>query len=687
VNTLTKYFPWAVVGVFALYAVGTMYPKRETYKEFNVSDFGAIPVLDGGRIKPLDSVARAAMLHISGRSDWEDPDGKTRPAILWLLEVLAAGDPNASPIADYAVFRIDNEQVLAELGLKEKEGLRYSWNEIIDPKDPKRERAEKFDRAYLAAQMKEEKKAAGQKVPEEERDLFHGKILELAGRLKTYEDLASRKKPTLIPSQKGSDKWLTLAQIDEAAGAAFADQAHDDVIAELQAEFMRRGENPSKFSLAKQEALGRMIEARTKARMRDYGESNRKAVSPAAAAFGDILKAYKDNKPKGFAEAIATYRSEYVDPVGLPDKTKFEHAFNAAAPFINAAIIYVFAGVLMTLSWLGWTEPLRKASLGLAGLALVLNIGGLLGRMYLMDRPLVFVTNLYSSALMIGCAAVVGCLIMERVFKNGVGLLVGVTLGAITVKIAHHLSTDGNDTLGMLQAVLDTNFWLASHVTTITLGYSATYLAGLLGIVYIVWGLFLTTLTKEKHLALGNMIYGVTCFAMLLSFVGTVLGGIWADQSWGRFWGWDPKENGAVLIVIWNALALHARWGGVVKQRGMAVLAVFGIMVTTWSWFGTNQLGVGLHAYGFSKTLAEGCKWTWIGSMVVIALGLVPLRYWRSFAPTGEPRPEPKPAAPAAASAPGAAASQPAKAAPAVAVNGRVHGHPQPTKKKAGKKR
>jgi ABC-type transport system involved in cytochrome c biogenesis permease subunit len=57
----------------------------------------------------------------------------------------------------------------------------------------------------------------------------------------------------------------------------------------------------------------------------------------------------------------------------------------------------------------------------------------------------------------------------------------------------------------------------------------------------------------------------------------SVLGGIWADQSWGRFWGWDPKENGALLIVIWNAIILHVRWGG------MMVMAVFGNIVTSWS--------------------------------------------------------------------------------------------------------
>src|SRR5262249_33680239 len=146
--------------------------------------------------------------------------------------------------------------------------------------------------------------------------------------------------------------------------------------------------------------------------------------------------------------------------------------------------------------------------------------------------------------------------------------------------------------------------WLATHVTCITLGYVATFVAGFLGILFVLLGVFTSKLDKEMFKSLSQMIYGVVCFATLLSFTGTVLGGIWADQSWGRFWGWDPKENGALLIVLWNALTLHARWGGLVKQRGVALLAIVGNMVTGWSFFGTNQLGVGLHAYGFSNTLA-----------------------------------------------------------------------------------
>ena len=127
------------------------------------------------------------------------------------------------------------------------------------------------------------------------------------------------------------------------------------------------------------------------------------------------------------------------------------------------------------------------------------------------------------------------------------------------------------------------------------------------------------------------MVYGIVCFATLFSFVGTVLGGIWADQSWGRFWGWDPKENGALLIVLWNAIILHARWGGLVRDRGIMNLAVFGNIVTSFSWFGVNMLGIGLHSYGF---MDAAFKWLMIfmaSQLVDYRLGLLPLHLWRSF--------------------------------------------------------
>jgi ABC-type transport system involved in cytochrome c biogenesis permease subunit len=229
----------------------------------------------------------------------------------------------------------------------------------------------------------------------------------------------------------------------------------------------------------------------------------------------------------------------------------------------------------------------------------------------------------------IGWGCVLLSLILEAIYRNGIGLFAAGVLGFATSLVAHFLGTDG-DTLEMLQAVLDTNFWLATHVTIVNLGYTATLVPGFLGVVYIIRGLCTRSLTSVATKTMGQMIYGIICFATLLSFTGTVLGGIWADQSWGRFWGWDPKENGALLIVIWNAMILHARWGGMIKTRGMAILAVLGNIVTIWSWFGTNQLGVGLHAYGFRSGMA---KWIVISSAVHLAiagLGMLPVKYWRS---------------------------------------------------------
>jgi ABC-type transport system involved in cytochrome c biogenesis permease subunit len=250
--------------------------------------------------------------------------------------------------------------------------------------------------------------------------------------------------------------------------------------------------------------------------------------------------------------------------------------------------------------------------------------------MWLEGRPPV--TNLYSSALFVGWIAVGLCLILERIYRNAIGSVAAGVIGFATLLIAHHLSLSG-DTLEMMRAVLDTNLWLATHVVIVTTGYGATFLAGFLALIYVIRGLFTRSLDPATADTLTRMVYGIVCFATLCSLVGTVLGGIWADQSWGRFWGWDPKENGAVMIVLWNAIILHARWGGLVRQRGLMGLALFGNIITSWSWFGTNMLGVGLHSYGFM----DAAFWWLIGfvasQIVLILLASLPLEHWRSFRP------------------------------------------------------
>jgi ABC-type transport system involved in cytochrome c biogenesis permease subunit len=258
----------------------------------------------------------------------------------------------------------------------------------------------------------------------------------------------------------------------------------------------------------------------------------------------------------------------------------------------------------------------------------VIHTVGLVYRMVLEGRPPV--TNLYSSAIFIGWGACLLGIILERFHKNGIGLVVASGIGFITLIIAHHLALEG-DTMEMMRAVLDTNFWLATHVVAVTVGYASTFVAGFLALIYIVRGFFTRTLDAETGKSLARMIYGIVCFATLFSFVGTVLGGIWADQSWGRFWGWDPKENGALIIVLWNAIILHARAGGMIRQRGLMVMAVFGNIVTSWSWFGTNMLGVGLHSYGFMDAAFYWLIAFVSSQLLIMVLASLPLEKWKSF--------------------------------------------------------
>ena len=181
------------------------------------------------------------------------------------------------------------------------------------------------------------------------------------------------------------------------------------------------------------------------------------------------------------------------------------------------------------------------------------------------------------------------------------------------------------DTMDPLQAVLDTNFWLATHVVTINLGYAAGLLAMLLGVYYLVHRFFrplprvIDSLfnkersyemaadffqedkkTRDHFKLITSVTYGVICFCLLLSIVGTVLGGVWANYSWGRFWGWDPKENGALMICLWSLAIMHARMGGYIKGIGIAVNSILLGIIVSFSWWGVNNLGIGLHSYGFT---------------------------------------------------------------------------------------
>jgi len=352
------------------------------------------------------------------------------------------------------------------------------------------------------------------------------------------------------------------------------------------------------------------------------------AIDPFTMGYATLTTSFRLGDTEMFNQTVddlnARFATVFPDQAG---KVGFEYAFNTFAPFDKAIALYILIFLVVLISWIRWPEKLGRAAYWLLLIAFILHTAGLLARMYISGRPPV--TNLYSSAVFVGWGATLLGLVLERFFRNGVGAAMAAMIGICTLIIANHLAVDG-DTLELMRAVLDSNFWLATHVIIITKGYSAMFLAGALGMLFAIRAVFVPSFDKAEVRFLSGAVYGITCFAVLFNLVGTILGGIWADQSWGRFWGWDPKENGALMIVIMGAILLHARWGGIARERGIMAIAIAGNVVTAWSWFGTNLLGVGLHSYGFTE---GGFYWLSvfaISQVCFIALLYVPQQFWLS---------------------------------------------------------
>jgi ABC-type transport system involved in cytochrome c biogenesis permease subunit len=756
-QTIQRWLPWLILLVGVTYVVGAAYPRKSKADDFNLVGFGQLPILDHGRIKPVDTYARVELLMITRRQEYYDAQEPPRkqPATRWLLNLLADGiidtlgtvqispqeaewlglqndrpvpvydvreilqaakgkqeqfkelltKQNRSPLEEQVfmtvdrslraqtkmenlrkelgplrdadkqkVFRIDHESVLGMLQLKRREGLRYSIDEITHAnEEAKRQAFADFFRRAMKAKD----------IPNEKRDSIDQRTLELFKQLSTHRALASLQAVALVPDVDFTPGgWKTLGQ-----ALAMGEDQHN----------------------------------------------------PAAKHLKAMVWAYAENEPEKFNQELAAYTQLVNEKLPTPaSKARVEAWFNQFAPFYVCAILYVLIGLLALFSWTpAWPREMWLGALLLLGLTLIVHTAALGLRMWIQERPPV--VNLYSSAVFIGWGCALVCLFVELIYRNAISTAAAAVLGFMTMVIAHYLGGSG-DTMEVLQAVLDTNFWLATHVTTVTLGYTATFVAGFIAIAFLWWmqvttvfaffrnrgkpewsnglvfissvfgmlaipaaagvsvvmGLFFLT-TDENPLehniwlmfvlpaaivvailgilliirftgpidhnenpippmlqslepfnlnvnlskAFMTAIYGVTCLALLLSFVGTVLGGIWADQSWGRFWGWDPKENGAILVVIVNALLLHARWGGMIKERGTVIIALLGNMVCMWSWFGTNQLGIGLHSYGFNNALIKMCSSFWGVMLVLIGLASLPNKYWKSY--TAHPEAPSKP--------------------------------------------
>jgi len=618
----------AIVGlaILVLYFVGN-YMKQTPRTEIDYTAFGETPVHVNGRLQPLDSVARNSLLTIRYKRSFIDENDKKTPAIVWLTELMMSPEK----AHDRPVFRITNDDVRSLLKLPNKPSKRsdlvvaligpgsdhfyYSLNELQPSIETISEQAQK----------------AGE-LEDAQRSRFQKAVIDLARSIQLY---------------MGLSRSLHHAQL-----ASFTEELEDmqsfaaDGIAAVNARQMGQEYDENAFN--KMMAIGflyqnfeqtsRLLTVPTKDAQGEFEwQKNSSAltqiisqgeVSEIIKSYATIVDAYREGNATAFNEGVRALHADFnaIDPY-LVSHAGVEQTFNFLDPFYICMVGYVMAFLAVIVSWIRWPERLNQAALWIIVFCAVLHTIGLGYRVYIIEYAPVI--NLYSSALFVGWGAVLLAIFLERFFKNSIGNATAAVIGFLTLLVAHHLSADG-DTLEMLRAVLDNNFWLATHVIIITLGYSATFLAGCIGILFVLMSVFSNRMDRKSSRTMGTMVYGIICFATLFSFVGTILGGIWADQSWGRFWGWDPKENGALLIVIWNAIILHARWGGFARTRGIMLLSIFGNIVFSWSWFGTNMLGIGLHAYGFMDSAFFYLAMFVAANLLVIAIGATPLRHWKS---------------------------------------------------------
>lgn len=596
------------------------------WSEATLEVAAAIPVQEGGRVKPLSTYAGFTMLALHGARSMKIEGAKGVRKIKpteWMLDALfrpwlAVHQPT---------FRVDNSAALEAIGVKPLGRRdRYSYMDLSPGREKLGELAGKF-----------------RSVEAKKRDPLQTQLVDLANNVQSYENLLgclsfARSRIILRGAGKdGSDRDTDLSELMKAAPeirssvGAEADKIppHLRDVLQQSLDFA----NAAKFSLFltppvdKKDKIwlspGNLImevmsgnaadPQRSTEDIRLLETAGRRAAGDEA-AFRQSLAELRDR----FA-ARAKERGEYRH---IP----LEISHYRTNGFLHA-LAWFLCGTLAALAM--WTSGTSKAGRVLAWVTAAASLAGLgycvaaiVQRCLIMQRPPV--GNLYDTIIFISAAVVLFSLLVEWLTRRRFALGLAPILGTTLVLLARRYELgDANDSMDPLVAVLDSNFWLTTHVITITLGYSAGLLSAFLSAGYLLLrGLGLDGGDKEFSRAITRAVYGMLCFTLFLSLIGTVLGGIWANDSWGRFWGWDPKENGALLIVLWTLAILHARLGGFIRDWGIHLSSVFTAIVVTFSWWHVNFLGVGLHNYGF--TAGKNTIWTFYSVIAaVLAFGFI----------------------------------------------------------------
>jgi len=608
--------------------------RVEPWSEEVVAQVASAPVQAEGRIKPLSVLAEFTLYDVHGRRDVKysvpGPDGAPQKVTLepteWLLDVWCY--PRQA--ARYPLFRIENVSVMDALGFAnngQRQDFEYlSYAQVYSVASKLEDLANKYGRMEArdrdAVQehilglwtdflkydrMQRQLGALHYSVPVEEPELqtLFGTERVDFGSVVAHADGFTGMLRAQDPDLRGAPAGLL--KVAEFIGKAIA---NDEDGAGLVPPAAPSGETWLTLGAGLEQVIkgvkGPVVEMLT--------SLQRAATAPALADKEAALVAYRDA-----AVAAATPLLAYDH-----DKVELETSYYRKAWHYQSIHWFLFAFVLAAVCWLvPRSRWLWAASLGVTLLALGMLSWDVVLRMWITERPPI--KNLYDTFLFIAAVGVLLAVIAEVVLPRRIALAAAPFLGALLVMFARMFEVaDGSDTMNPLVAVLDSNFWLATHVTTINIGYAAGLVAALLANVWILMRVLrIAHPSGTAAKSLVRMTYGVTCFGLAFAVVGTILGGVWANDSWGRFWGWDPKENGALMICLAQVALLHARFSGLVRDFGFVACSAITGAIVIFSWFHVNLLGIGLHSYGFSSGLRDAVWTSYVVQAGFVALGSV----------------------------------------------------------------
>ena len=566
--------------------------------------FSDIPIQEGGRIKPLDSFARNQSLAFYGKRKIKH---ENLSAIDWLLNLFTHPEKGL----DQKVFNLRNPEVVNALDLTWTNNFhKYSYNELF----PGIEKQLSLIRKIF------EKKEA-------ERDVFESQLAEIYQNVMKFREIVSSLS-CLLPlfSVYDSDlasslhvepgQLISYAHVMSHRGSLF--ETSQGIITKPESEWSVSEREIALLLYNLQQTSSDDFAKALKIIPPSKNDSSDLWLSPWELFDGRLIEPHQDKIIKSLESyllarfennvenqniALRSYKTGLVSHVGK--KVDFsilskERWLNKADLFTNSLVFYLLGFVLLGLSWMVKPHIFKNVAFYSIIIGFCLHTLGIYLRMVIMSRPPI--STLYETVIFVGFVIVLISLIIEYIRKDGLGIFIGSISGSLLHYVGFGYAADG-DTLEMLVAVLNSNFWLATHVTTIILGYGTSLMAGLIGHIYLIEKIRVPKDSVRLKSIYNNM-FGVTLIALFFTLFGTILGGIWADQSWGRFWGWDPKENGALLIVLWQLMMIHMRLSGLAKPDKFALGMVLNNIVVIMAWFGVNLLSIGLHSYGFASGIA-----------------------------------------------------------------------------------